>query len=60
MKKLIVKYHENEKDCFVNITAERITERDGIIFAYSGERLVGVFDMGFINAAYLSEGGGER
>ena len=50
MKRLVVRW----KDQFANIPAERIEERDGMIYAYDEKGLVGVFDLGTIDLIYLS------
>lgn len=55
MRRLIVKYKESNSECFVNIPANNIVERENQIFVYQDEALVGVFDLGFINALYISE-----
>jgi len=53
--RLVVKYHD-ENPQFINITADRIDEHDGIIWAYRGDELVGVFYVGAVDMAYLSGG----
>ena len=50
MKRLIAYF----KGQFVNLPADRIEEREGFIYAYSGNELIGTFDMGYIDAVYLS------
>lgn len=52
--RLVAKYIEGDEIRFVNILAESIIEKDGYLFAYCGEKLVGVFDIGLVVAAYLS------
>ena len=32
----------------------RMEEREGFIYAYAGAELIGTFDMGYIDAVYLS------
>ena len=51
-----------EIDKYVNIPADRIEiqTKDGYITAYNGDKLVGVFDMSALTAAYLSSVGGQR
>lgn len=57
-QRLIVKYRENGDLNYVNISADSITEREGFIFAYLDGHLVGAFDLGLIETAYMS--GGQR
>lgn len=57
MKRLIVKHKENGGLAHGNIPADRIAEKEGFIFAYNGDELVGVFDLGLIEVAYISERG---
>ena len=51
--KLVVRY----KDNFVNIAATSMQEREGIVFAYNGDCLVGAFDLGYVDMIWLSEPG---
>lgn len=51
MKRLIVKYREGH----CNLTADTIVDRDGMIYAYIGDSLIGIFDPGCIDMLYLSE-----
>lgn len=53
MMRLLVYVHG--VDGFVNISADRIEKDDNFLIAYNGERLVGVFDLGTVMTAYLSE-----
>lgn len=53
MMKLIVYVHGI--DSFVNICADRIEKDDVFLYAYSGDKLIGLFDVGTIMTAYLSE-----
>lgn len=53
MNKLIVNIHG--VDGFVNINADRIERDDVFLYAYNGEKLVGLFDIGTVMTAYLSE-----
>lgn len=53
MKKLIV--YLNGSDGFVNIAADRIEVDSPFLFAYKCDALVGIFDLGTITMAYLSE-----
>lgn len=48
--KVIVLYEKG----FINIPANRIEERDGIVFAYKDTDFVGAFDLGTVNIVYLS------
>ena len=50
MTKLIAKM----RDGYCNIAADSMTEREGMIFVYRGEKLVGVFDLGAVDAIYIS------
>jgi hypothetical protein len=50
MKRLIVRWG----DQFANIPAERIEEREGIIFAYDDKGLIGAFCLGIVDIIYLS------
>ena len=45
----------NNSDQFINIAADSIERQDEFIFAYSEGKLVGVFDVGVVAVAYLSE-----
>lgn len=49
------KFCARAKDFYVNIAADRMEEADGIVRVYNGDKLVGVFDLGFIDAMWLSE-----
>lgn len=51
--KLIVNIHGI--DGFVNINADRIEKDDVFLYAYLEGNLVGLFDVGSIMSAYLSE-----
>lgn len=46
----------NNKDDFVNIKADSIERKDEFIMAFSGGKLVGMFDVGVVMAVYLSGG----
>jgi hypothetical protein len=56
MKKAVILFN-NDLDKFVNVTADRIfvNEEHGFIIVSEGNAAVGVFDMGSIAAAYLTE-----
>lgn len=56
--KLIVKYREDGITNYVNIHADRMDIADGIVYAYASDKLVGVFDLGAVDMAYLSGGAG--
>ena len=43
------------QDGYVNMPADRLKKDESFIYAYSGEELVGAFDLGTINYIYLSE-----
>ena len=51
--KVVVKYSKTE---YVNIPADRMEEKDGMVFVYCGEKLKGVFDLSSIDMIYLSGG----
>lgn len=53
MKKLIV--YINNTEGFVNIVADRIAVESPFLYAFNGDALVGIFDIGTITMAYLSE-----
>lgn len=55
MAKLVVKYREDGNKRYVNIKCDRVQERDGMILAWVGDGLVGAFDLGAIDIAYISE-----
>ena len=52
--RLIVKYHE-DKPYHANVACDLIEREDGMVFAYNGDALVGVFDLGIVDMMYLSE-----
>lgn len=43
------------KDGYQNIPADRLEREDAIIFAYNGDRLVAMFDIGCLESIWLSE-----
>lgn len=51
MKKCVA----NFKNGFVNIKADRLVREDAVIFAYDGDKLVGMFDIGILLSIWLSE-----
>lgn len=51
--KLIVYLHGI--DGFVNINADKIEKDDSFVYAYRGDQLVGMFDIGTVMTCYLSE-----
>lgn len=53
MMRLIV--YLNGIDSFVNIAADRVQKDESFVYAYRGEDLVGMFDVGAIMTLYLSE-----
>lgn len=53
MMRLIVYVHG--LDAFVNIACDRIEKDDVFLYAYVENKLVGLFDVGTIMTAYLSE-----
>lgn len=57
MSRAVIKYGEE----FVNIEAEMLIERDGYIWVYDARgEIVGVFDVGCIEMAWLSKKGAGR
>lgn len=52
MTRFIVNYF-GEKHC--NIPADRIEERDGFVFAFNENSLVGIFDLSVTDTCYLSK-----
>ena len=55
--RLVVKYHYTEPE-FVNIPADRMEQKDGLILAYKDEKLVAVVYASAVDMAYLSGGEG--
>lgn len=51
MSRCIVNYKER----YCNLQADRMEERDGILFVYNGQILVGTFDLGTIDNCYLTK-----
>ena len=51
--KLIVYLHGI--DSFVNINADRLEKDESFVYAYRGDQLVGMFDVGTVMTLYLSE-----
>ena len=51
MKRCVVKY----RDGFCNIPATMICREDAIVYVFNGTDLVGVFDLGYVDAIYLTE-----
>lgn len=56
MKKLIVKW----RDSHCNITITHIQRVGDVVEAYRGKEFVGLFDLGSVDALYVSEGGGNN
>lgn len=52
MTRFIVNYSK-EKHC--NIPADRMEEREGFVFAYNENSLVGIFDLSVTDTCYLSK-----
>lgn len=47
-------------DGYANISADRIDEREGMVYAYDvTNKLVGIFDLGIINYIYITGGTNE-
>jgi hypothetical protein len=51
--RLVIKYHYDKPE-FVNIQADRIEEKDGLILAYKQDKLVAVVYASAVDMAYLS------
>lgn len=51
MKRLIVKF----KDGHTNLAVTDVTREGDVVFAYNGTDFVGMFDMGAVDALYVSE-----
>lgn len=62
--KLIVYLHgiseDRDKPQYVNISVDRMAYANDFLQAFQGERLVALFDLGTVLAAYLSEEKGKR
>lgn len=43
------------KDWHVNINVTHIQREEALVFAFLGDDLVGVFDLGIVGALYMSE-----
>lgn len=54
--RLVVKYREDKKYQFTNISADKIVDRDGIIWAYKEGELVAAIKTDVFDMAYLSGG----
>ena len=52
MKRFIVNYFGEKHR---NIPADRIEERDGFVFAFNENSLVGIFDLSVTDTCYLSK-----
>ncbi len=55
--RLVVKYREGDKYQFLNVSADKIEDRDGAIWAYNQSELVAVIRTDVFDMAYLSGGG---
>ena len=51
----LIVYFNSNTDQFINIEADSMERKDEFIYAYKGEKLVGMFDVGIVVAIYLSE-----
>lgn len=56
--RLVVKYREGDKYQFLNISADKIEDRDGAIWAYKEGELVAAIKTDVFDMAYLSGGEG--
>jgi hypothetical protein len=54
--RLVVKYRESERFEHVNVTADKLVERDGIVWAYRQGELVAAIKTDVFDMAYLSGG----
>lgn len=55
MKRCVVKFRDGG---FCNIEANLLVREEGIVFVFDATSLVGAFDLGYIDAIYLTEKGG--
>lgn len=56
MKRCVVRFNKTE---FCNIEADMICREDSIVFVFRGTELVGVFDLGYVDAIWLTEKKGD-
>lgn len=56
MKRCVVRFNKTE---FCNIEADMIFREDSIVFVCRGTELVGVFDLGYVDAVWLTEKKGD-
>lgn len=52
MKRCVVKFRDGG---FCNIEANLLVREEGIVFVFDATSLVGAFDLGYIDAIYLTE-----
>lgn len=51
MKRVVVKW----KSGFANVEATRMVKEESVVYVYNGEEFVGMFDLGSVDAIYISE-----
>lgn len=51
LKRCVVRFGDN----FCNIEADQIWREESIVIVYNGKEIVGIFDLGFVDAIYLTE-----
>lgn len=56
LKRCVVRFGEN----FCNIEADQIWREESIVIVYRGKEIVGIFDLGFVDAIWLTEKGGNN
>lgn len=56
MKRCVVRFNKGE---FCNIEATMISRDEGIVYVHKGTELVGVFDLGYVDAIWLTEKKGD-
>lgn len=47
----------NSGQLFVNVPGDRLEEKEGIIYAFSDDKLIGTFDIGFTDCIYITPEG---
>ena len=55
--KLTAKYKYGETEGYASLTADRLAEREGMVYVYNRAELVGIFDVGCLTMVYLTESG---
>ena len=55
--RMTAKYKYGENEGYASLTADRMAEREGMVYVYNGAELVGIFDVGCLTMMYLTESG---